>query len=237
MDSWVAGIAGALGGAIGGLIGFFLAQFSGYVRRPRLRVDFEDYASRKPYVHNLEVLENPVEATMRPGSKKYGLFLRLNVSNDGGSPAMHCEARVVVYQAKSGTWEREPWSGPLHWTIRDPLVYREPEKQYAPIHLNPKAPPEALDVLGLLYTSEASEDDREVEQTSVGSLTTISHRPHVLTPNQDYGLEITVSANNSAGEPFPFRLTWDGTLESFRDGRCIQPVPRGHFSQRGTVRS
>jgi len=221
VDTLLTGLAGTLGGAIGGLLGFLLAQLQTHWRRPQLKIDFESYAGSKPYIHELRVFYPDEDEISGFPYEDYGLFLRLSISNRGQSPAINCEARVSVFKVSNGKKEREPWSSTLHWSVRDPLIYKEPEQQYAPIHLNPKSPAEALDVLHLDYVDVMQAEEHSVKSHPL--VYTCAMRPHALSPEQVYEIEVTVSANNTVAKPFRFRTRWDGTIEQFRNGKFIVP--------------
>lgn len=213
MDTFVAGAAGAVGGAIGGLMGFLLAQTMGWWNRPRLKIEISPDGRTFPEITSQIVRgEGWIEL---PDEYMNSLIMSLNVSNKGRALAMNCDARFRLHKVVDGVWKREPVGGQLHWLIRDPSV--DGDNQFDPIHINPKAPAEELVVVMLPYSKRQSGNDVGTypdDNALVYSKRSISLEPHV-----EFGIEVTVAANNSIAKPFRFIVSWDGTFDQFESGR------------------
>ena len=127
---------------------------------------------------------------------------------------MNCDARFHLHKIVDGEWKREPVGGQLHWRIRDPSV--DGEKQFDPIHINPKAPAEELVVLMLPYSRRQSGDVMGTYPNQNALI--YSKRSHPMEPHVEHGVEVTVSANNSVSKPFRFIVNWDGSFTQFESG-------------------
>lgn len=226
MDAFMAGAAGALGGAVGGLLGFFLARMTDWFAKPRLKIEIDSDSDGKAYVLPVSIDGDGWRKDRLLVERGYtqGLFLRLNVTNAGRSPAMNCEARFRVYSVRNGDRVREPAGGPMHWVIRDPD--NEPERQFEPVHVNPKAVAESLDVLVLPFSSITTFDGGERQDRTyyADALRFYSVQPYLIHPNKEYELEITVSANNTVAKPVRLKINWNGTPEHFTSGELVRSI-------------
>lgn len=169
-----------------------------WLRRPNLKIDFEERDGHKPYILDLFLERQGLDKSNK------AKFLRLNVRNTGRKPAMDCEAKMVI--VTEGT--RETFAPSMHWARRDPPLYKTPDQIYAPIHLNRKDE-EPLDIFKLPYCPEEHGLGPGV---CIGSM---SYREFPFKRNITYLLKVTVYASNTISKPFTFRLCWDGTLEGF----------------------
>jgi hypothetical protein len=195
MESWVIPILTAIGGAAVALIGRVSIE---WFKRPRFKIDFEEYDNQKPYI--LDLFMGRMDFTKSNRAK----FLRLIVHNIGRTPAMDCEAKMVIL--KNG--EKETFAPSMHWGRRDPELYCEPNQIYAPIHIN-RSDDEPLDIFTLPYHPEEPE-------LGVGvCIKSVSHRALSFERNATYLLKVTVYASNTISKPFVFTLLWDGTVQGF----------------------
>ena len=138
------------------------------------------------------------------GKTSKAKFLRLNVRNDGRKPALNCEAKMVVLKEE----KKEPLKPLIHWSRRDPVVYKTLDQIYAPIHLN-KSDEETLDLLMLTYCPE----DDGIEPGA--TICTVSLKEYPFQRDVNYHMKVTVYASNTISKTFVLKLCWDGTLEGF----------------------
>ena len=196
MNNWLIALFSGIGGII---ITLFVNWFIRWWGRPRLVIDFEQCDNQKPYILDLFIEHIDLAQTMR--SK----FLRLIVRNIGRSPAINCEAKMVIL--KDG--KSENFAPSMHWARRDPTLYNnEPNQIYAPIHLN-RNDYEPLDIFSLSYRPEEPELGPGV------CIDSMSHRKFRLERGIIYFLKVTIYARNTVSKPFLFTLHWDGTLAGF----------------------
>jgi hypothetical protein len=167
-------------------------------RRPRLEIDFEEVNGHKPYIHDLL---RAAGEEVKPEMNKV-MFLRLNVHNAGRNPAMNCEAKMTIL--KEG--KEEPETPIIHWTRKDPTIYKEIDQHFTPISVN-RNDSEKLDTLILLYSSQGPEQ--------VDKIGTLSHRRYFFERHIPYHIKVTVYASNADPRDFKFTLYWDGTLDGF----------------------
>jgi hypothetical protein len=193
------------------------------LNKPRLNVEIDADEYGSPFIVSNFINEDGwrVDGGIESGGYINALFYRLRVRNKGRAPALNCEARFRVYVTENGVKRQEPVSGLLHWVIRDPTL--EPDRQFEPIHLNPGAPPESLDLLMLPYTIIVTHKDGKPHRDTyyADELRIYSVRPYLLCTGKDYELEVTVSANNASARPFHLKLNWDGSPERFQNGSFI----------------
>ena len=168
------------------------------LRQPKLKLDFEECDGRKPYVLD------QFWGLRIAGKTSKVKFLRLNVRNDGRKPALNCEAKMVVLKAE----KKEPLKPLIHWSRRDPAVYKTLDQIYAPIHLN-KRDEETLDLLIPPYYPE----DQGIGPGA--TIQTLSPKEYHFQRNVNYQIEVTVYASNTISKMFALKLCWDGTLEGF----------------------
>lgn len=174
-----------------------------WFRRPRIKTDFESWIGINPWLVDFSLGEKVM------GIMDKSRCLRLRIHNAGKKPALDCEAKVEVYDKDGGDSAVQS----LHWTRRDPRLYKTLDQIYAPIHLNPKDN-ELLDVLELNYRVDI--DTNEVMNIPEDScLETLSPYSIMLKRGKVYQLTITIYASNTVSKPFVFSVFWDGTLEGF----------------------
>jgi hypothetical protein len=171
-----------------------------YLRRPKLKIDFEEYEGQKPYILDL-FLESETKIA---GLTNKAKFLRLDVHNAGRKPAMDCEAKMVIFK----TGKRESFTPSVHWTRRDPAVYKTLDQIYAPMHLN-RGDHEPVDLFMLPYHPE------EPELGPGACIQSMSPRVFRFERDTAYHIKVTVYASNTISQPFTLKLYWDGTLEGF----------------------
>jgi hypothetical protein len=160
-----------------------------WLRAPAFDLDFENFGTKKPYVHQLLDTSNSAQPVLTR-------FFRLKVSNAGNEAAHNCEAKLEVW--KDGVLD--PAIVLLHWARRDPAIYTSLETAYASVTIN-RDGREAVDVLTHVQ----------------GSLVIQSYSPRAFSFNahQNYDLRVTVSGSNVGPKTFAFSLNWDGTWDGF----------------------
>jgi hypothetical protein len=179
-----------------------------------LVIDFEEYDNQKPYI--LDLFMGRMDLTKSNRAK----FLRLIVRNIGRSPAMDCEAKMVIL--KDG--KKEIFAPSMHWARRDPILHETIDQIYAPIHLN-RSDEESLDILTLTYHPEES------ELGPGACIESMSHKAFTFERNTTYSLKVTIYANNTVSKPLIFTLRWDGTLKGFDNAvqKAIQMLNKVNY--------
>jgi hypothetical protein len=163
MPEWLISLVSVVVGAAIGIGGTKLVQF---LKRPKLVIDFEEKAGKKPYVPDYNN-----ESMTSAGYTHRIKCLRLIVHNKGHKPAIDCEAKLEVYVEEAG---EDIHTITLHWSRRDPALYSEygeggvlvstnQEKVYTPISLNIHDR-EPVDVFQLPY--------------HISNLPDTNHKPH-----------------------------------------------------------
>jgi len=204
MNEWVIPLLSAIAGA-GVAVG--IRELVEWLRKPNLKIDFEEHEGQKPYILDL-FLESVVTGAFEREKAK---FLRLNVRNAGRKPAMNCEAKMVLL--KNGS--KEPLRLSLHWSRRDPATYKTLDEIYKPIHLNARDE-EPVDLLMLHYCLREPLDYLREDSIVTGKfITSMSPREYSFERNTAYRIQVTVYASNTISKPFNLKLYWDGTLEGF----------------------
>jgi hypothetical protein len=203
MPEWAIAILSALAALM-------LREVYEWFRRPRLKIDFEEYEGQKPYILDLFLESESKIAGLTNKAK----FLRLDVHNAGRKPAMDCEAKMVIFK----TGKRESFTPSVHWSRRDPAVYKTLDQIYAPIHLN-RGDHEPVDLFMLHYHPE------EPELGPGACIQSMSPRAFRFERNTVYHIKVTVYASNTISKPFTLKLYWDGTLEGF--DKAVHKVEKG----------
>jgi hypothetical protein len=204
LEIWVIPLFTALGGAAVALIGKEAIEL---YKRPRLLIDFEKSGQEYPFIQNYndeyysdEGIKSTTDITFRI------LYLRLIVSNKGHSTANDCEAKLEL----RSTQRKARYRKSLHWSKRDPRIYKSLDKIYAPINLN-KNDEETVDILKLPYSHKSSDP----EPRPYPHIETVSPSALWLYKDEEYYVKITIYASNTTSQPFYFRVNWNGTIDGF----------------------
>lgn len=177
---------------LGALAAVVLREAFIWIWRPRLKVDFEEFGGRKPYVNQLH--ETSGETMFPQSPPTLARYLRLRVVNDGGRAADGCEAKLEV--RRDGTLD--PAVFILHWARRDAGIFKEPDQYFAAVTIN-RGGSEALDLLRLAQAAQ-----------QIGSVST---HTFWFEPNVRYDLTVVITAANAAPRTFRLFLLWDGTWD------------------------
>ena len=198
---------------VGAAIGIGGTELIQWWKRPRLEIDldifpnldFNDYEAQTEDYHGNQAVYK-------------AKFLRLVVKNKGKSAALNCEAKLTLKHAS------EIHTGLLHWTKRDPILYRRFEdgkkildldKIFAPIDIS-RSNNETLDVIKFPYwysTAPNADHSGKRDTTSIYLPPPLNNL--IILSDDDYYFEVTVYARNANAEDFKFHCKWDGTIEGF----------------------
>lgn len=213
MPEWFISLISVIVGAAIGIGGTELVQF---LKRPKLKIDFEERDGKKPYIVDFND-----ESLHSAGNTYKAKYLRLMVRNKGKKPAIGCEAKleIVIDEAKN-----TPYNVALHWSRRDPALYSDyleggilastnNEKVFAPISLNINDK-ETVDVFRLPY-SFSTVPNTDLTPRFVRVIESASLRQLQLQPNTKYQCKVTIYSSNTNPKSFKYQLQWDGTLDGF----------------------
>jgi len=210
MPEWLISLISVV---VGAAIGVGVKELVQWCKRPRLEIDFDkfpradwnDYEARDAAYHG-----NQTDYKVK--------FLRLTVTNKGKSPALSCEARLVLKT------KLDSYTSPVHWTKRDPILYRrfengkkvlELDKIFVPIDISSKKS-ETLDVIRFPYwfhTAPNADHSSKRDTQYISLVTPLDNL--MLFLDDEYFIEVTVYAHNAKATNFEFRCKWDGTVEGF----------------------
>ena len=198
MPEWVIPFLTAIGGAA---IAITIRESIEWCRRPKLEINFEAWSGANPRLADFSLGEKVM------GIMDRSRYLRLLIHNTGRKLALDCEAKVVVCDKE----DNDSAVQSLHWSRRDPRIYKTLDQIYAPIPLNPRDN-ELLDVLELNYQVDI--DTNELMNLPENRcIETISPYSIMLEKDKIYSLEVTIFASNATSKPFRFKIHWDGTIE------------------------
>ncbi len=212
MQEWLISLISVV---VGAAIGVGVRELVQWCKRPRLEIDFDkfpradwnDYEAQGEGYHGNQAVYK-------------AKFLRLAVTNKGKSPALNCEARLRLKT------KLDAYISPVHWTKRDPILYRrfedgkkvlELDKIFVPIDISSKNS-ETLDLIKFPYwfsiAPDPDADHSPKRDTQYISLVTPLNNL-MLFSDDEYFIEVTVYAHNAKATNFEFRCKWDGTVEGF----------------------
>jgi len=212
--SWWALLVSAFGGAILTLIGSWFVE---WIKRPKLKIDFEERQGIKPYIIELD---DHIGIVIHRASSSRNKYLRLRVKNVGRQLAKRCEAKISIEVAEKNAQVSNSY---LHWARRDLLLYTtgldisQPktsyEKAFEPIDIN-RGEEEYLEVLKMnyWYTGNRLPDTikPDFESSSIPDIALI------IQPNTKYVIKVTVYSSNAKPVCKNFFLEkWDGTINGF----------------------
>jgi hypothetical protein len=217
--SWGIPLLSAIGGAAVALIGRELIEL---FKSPRLIIDFERSENEYPLIQNYND-----ESVIASGITFRILYLRLVISNKGRSTANDCEAKLELISTQRKTRYRKS----LHWSKRDPRIYKSLDLIYAPINLN-RNDEETVDILQLQY----SQGNTDPEPRPNPHIETVSPSTLWLYKDEEYYIKITIYARNTTSKPFYFKVEWDGTIQGFYKAFTkIKKFPKEHHLVRQTI--
>ncbi|MCJ7426601.1 MAG: hypothetical protein MUO17_05685 [Dehalococcoidales bacterium] len=196
--TWWIPIISAFVGASIALIGKEIFE---WYKRPRLVIDFERSKDEYPLIEDYND-----ESTKAAGTSFRIKFLRLIALNKGKTTAYDCDAKMELIETRRKTHYRKS----LHWSKRDPRIYKSLDQIYSPINLN-RNDEEPVDVLQLQYSSTTTDPQPRPHLY----IETVSPAVLQLQSNMDFFIKVTIYARNTTSKPFYFKVNWDGTIEGF----------------------
>jgi hypothetical protein len=214
MESWTTSIFSAL---VAATLTLCIREFIEYLKSPRLKIDFE--RSKNEYPH----IQNYFDESMVATSTTFRiLYLRLVVSNKGNSTANDCEAKLELIS----TQRKTRYMKSLHWSKRDPRIYKTLDQIYSPINLN-KNDEETVDILQLQYSHTSTDPEPRPNP----HIETVSPSALWLYKDEEYYVKITIYARNTTSLPFYFKVKWNGTKEGFYTAfKKVRNFPKEHSS-------
>ena len=213
MPEWLISLVSVIVGAaiaIGG------TELVGFLKRPKLEIDFEERENQRPYIPDFND-----ETTSEPGRAYLIKYLRLQVTNKGKTPAKDCEAKLAILP---DTANKSTNKVALHWSRRDPALYVQPmdvnwrlsanpAKIFLPINLNINDS-ETVDVFSLRY-SYSTVPDTDHSPRLLSFIESASLRQLWLQEKAKYHCKVTIYSSNTNPKSFSFITCWDGTAEGF----------------------
>ncbi len=196
MAEWVTNILSAL---IGAILALSVREFIEWLKRPNLKIDFEEKNNQKPFIIN----NISKEFNWEEGDK----HLRIGVLNKGLSAALNCEAKLEISLSKTKTVESLIIP---RWSRREPPIYVDNKDIYQPITIN-RMDTELLSIFHLLYSNKNTDNILRPSQNIV----TGSYPQFSLQPNFTYKAKVTIFSSNAEPSTFSFTINWDGTVDGF----------------------
>lgn len=206
MSDWVSNLISALGGAIIALIG---KEYLEWLKRPKLKIDFEEKDNKKIYISNINSQEWHSERGIKEGGRK---ILRIYVKNIGLSVAYNCTAKIELNNLDD---KRLDSSVRLGW-IPTEIPTHEIKELMGSARLTEsiilkRNDIEYLDFFHLKYYRDQPDSGFHLEQR-------IGIMPFGMIgiqPNIRYKVKVTIFSTNAKPTDFNFNIYWDGTLDGF----------------------